>query len=275
MTRRTALLLAALAALTAAPAAARADVEADFEVAFTTQAPGSPTGMRLALEYIPSDPNAKPPAIEGGAFRLPAGTAIDDLARPRCHASDAAVYALGRRACPPETQVGVGRLVAITGFGPPFDPFDAESHQYNAPGQVLAMIVVRGTDRAVAFDRLTIDGSSLTAHPPAVPGGPPDGRTAIKRVEMNVPAPAAGTRPYLTTPPACPPDGLWRASADFDFADGTSSSTPVTVPCEPRPLRARTPPAGVEAGLRKRAREGRRRPLNERGARSAGPTSRT
>ena len=241
---------AALALPVAAPAA---EIPSSFEVSFTTRAPGSPTGLRLALEYLPADPNAKPPAVEGGQFTFPAGTRIDDGALPRCTASDAEVYALGRRACVPETQVGVGRLVAITGFGSPFDPFDAESHQYNAPGHVLAMIVPRGTDRAVGFDRLTIEGSSLAAHPPPVPGGPPDGRTAVKRVEMDVPPPAAGARPYLTTPPACPSDGLWRALAGFHFADGSTTRTQATIPCdaagEPA-IALRVAPGSVRAGRR-------------------------
>jgi hypothetical protein len=231
--RRAAALLVAALALAAPAAASGAVVESSFDVAFTTQATGAPTGLRMAIEFIPSDPNAKPPAVEGGTFRFPDGTVIDNLALPRCTASDAQVYALGRRACPPQTQVGDGRAIAITGFGPPFDPFEAESHQYNAPGQLLAMIVFPGTDRVLTFDRLTIAGSSLEAHPPAIPGGPPDGRTATKRIEMNVPAPAPGARPYLTTPPRCPPDRLWRARADFSFADGSTSSAPAAIPCAP------------------------------------------
>ena len=249
-------LVAAIAGALAAPAGA-ADVPSSFEVEFTTRAPGAPTGLRIVLEYLPDDPNAKPPPVEGGQFVLPAGTVVDDGALPQCAASDAEVYALGRAACRPETQLGVGRLVAITGFGSPFDPFDAESHTYNAPGHVLAMIVPRGTDRVAGFDRLTIDGSTLTAHPPPVPGGPPDGRTSVKRIEMNVPVPAAGARPYVTTPPACPVDGLWRARGDFHFAGGHSSSTPVAVPCEPGGEAGREPgialrvaPAAVRAGRR-------------------------
>ena len=250
--RRALALTAILAAVLAAPApAGGAEIESSFEAAFTTQAPGAPSGLRLALEYLPADPGAKPPAVEGGTFSFPPGTRFDDGALPRCQASDAEVYALGRRACAPETQLGVGRLVAITGFGSPFDPFEAESHQYNAPGHVLAMIVPSGTDRVVGFDRLTIEGSALAAHPPPVPGGPPDGRTAVKRVEMNVPAPPAGARPYVTTPPSCPADGLWRALGEFHFADGSTSRTPATIPCDgaaaPR-IALRVAPGAVRAG---------------------------
>lgn len=231
--RRALVALAALAALAAAPAARGAEVAASLEMAFTTQASGAPTGLRMALEFLPADPMAKPPAVEGGVFRFPPGTVLDNLALPRCTAGDAAVYALGRSACPADTQLGDGDVIGITGFGAPFDPFVAESHQYNAPGHVLAMIVMPGTDRALTFDRLTIGNATLTANPPPVPGGPPDGRTATKRVEMNVPAPAPGARPFFTTPPRCPATGLWRGSADFRFADGSTSRAGVTIPCAP------------------------------------------
>jgi hypothetical protein len=234
--------------------AAWADARADLAMGFTTRSPGAPTGLNLAVEYKnPSDPAAKPPALEAAEFDLPAGTRIDQSVVPKCTASDEEIQARGRNACPPETMIGTGRLVAITGAGPPVDPFDGESLFFNGDGEIVEIVVVRGSDASAGFDRIGVAGSKLTAHPPALPGGPPDGSTAIKRVELTVPAPPAGARPYLTTPGACPPDEFWRGSGSFRFGDGGSTTVPAPVPCTAaasRKLRLHVSPTTVLAGHR-------------------------
>lgn len=251
--------LAALAVVIAAsaaasPAAALADARADLTIGFTSQAPGSPTGLNLAVEYKnPNDPAAKPPALESARFNLPAGTRIDNDAAPRCHATDAEIRTAGRRACPPETQIGSGRLVALTGAGAPADPFDGEALFFNGEGEIVEIVVVRGSDESAGFDRISIEGSSLVAHPPTLPGGPPDGRIAIKRAELQVPAPAAGARPYLTTPASCPADGVWRGSGDFTFGDGGATTVGTATPCvvsAAPTLRLRVTPKVVRGGRR-------------------------
>ena len=229
----------ATAALAWAPGAVGADERVDAEIAFTSQEPGSSTGLRLVAEYKnPSDPNAKPPPLAGAHFDLPPGTRIDNDAVPKCRATDGEIYARGRGACPAETLIGTGRLVALTGAGPPADPFDGEALFFNGDGEIIEIVLVRGTDRAAGFDRIKISGSRLTAHPPSLPGGPPDGRTAIKRVELDAPARLPGARPYLTTPATCPADRLWRASASFSFDDGGSTTVQDTLPCVAAPVAA-------------------------------------
>jgi hypothetical protein len=242
---------AAIAALAVA-APVSANERAELEVGFTTARPGASTGLTLAVEYKnPSDPSAKPPPLASAAFELPSGTRIDNAALPQCTATDAEIHARGRNACPPETKIGEGRLVAHTGT--PIDPFDGEGVFFNGAGEIIEIVVVRGTDEAAGFDRIGIEGSTLRAHPPALPGGPPDGRTSIKRVELTAPARVEGGRVYVTTPPDCPADGLWRAAGRFSFDDGGSTTVFDSLSCErpaaPR-LKLRVSPRTVAAGGR-------------------------
>ncbi|HEX8647819.1 MAG TPA: hypothetical protein VF715_13040 [Thermoleophilaceae bacterium] len=241
-------------ALACAAAPALGDARAELELGFTTEAPGAPAGVRIVIDYKnPDDPAAKPPALTGARIDLPAGTRIDNDAVPKCRASDAEIRSRGRDACPPETLVGTGRLVAITGFGPPADPVDGEVVAFNGEREIVEVVLVRGTDQAAGFDRIGIEGSRLTPHPPATPGGPPDGRTAIKRIELDLAAPSAGARPYVTTPPACPADRLWRSSASFTFGDGGATTVGAAAPCRPAAepgLALRVAPATVRRGRR-------------------------
>ena len=248
------LVVAAGAAVTLAAAPAQASDRAGLEVGFTTHAPATPSGARIVIDYRnPSDPEGKPPPLTAAEIDLPAGTRIDNDAVPKCRATDAEIRALGRRACPAATLVGTGRLVAITGFGPPADPFDGEVVAFNGDREIVEVVLVRGSDQAAGFDRIAVDGSRLTPHPPATPGGPPDGRTAIKRIELDLATPAGAARPYVTTPPACPADGLWRSSARFAFGDGGTTAVAATAPCRAAAapaLAVRVSPVAVRGGRR-------------------------
>jgi hypothetical protein len=122
--------------------------------------------------------------------------------------------------------VGAGTLTAITGFGPPTDPLQGDVHAFNGPGQIVEVVTAPGTDRVLGMDRLTIDGSTLTAHPPDTPGGPPDGKTSVKEIRLTVDRPG-----YMTTPEDCPQRG-WSYGASFAFADGGTHVESGVLPCD-------------------------------------------
>ena len=221
----------------------------DFGFDLGTQQPGAGATLRFDVAYRnPSDPNAKPPPVSGAVFRLPEGTRIDTNAVPQCAATDEQIRAQGSAACPAASKVGTGKLVAITGFGPPADPVQGDVHVFNGDRQLIEIVTVPDTDRAAGFDRLTIEGSTLTAHPPATPGGPPDGRTSVKDIHLVVDR--AG---YATAPPTCPAGG-WRYGASYEFANGANQEIAHTLPCArarrvARPALALAPsPRSVRAG---------------------------
>ena len=219
-----------------------------FELELSTRAPGAPTGLNFLLQYRdPEDPEGKPPALTGAAFTLPRGMTIDDGAVPQCLASDAEIRAQGRDACPAESKVGEGTLTAMTGF-PGADPVTADTAAYNAPGEIVEVVFFEGTNTVAGIDRLTIEGDRLVAHPPATPGGPPDGRTTIREIRLDIPARVGeGGRPYVTAPPDCR-RGRWRARATYEFADGGATTLASTSPCRRPRLRVSVTPTRVSAG---------------------------
>jgi hypothetical protein len=228
----------------AAPASADTGRLADFDLAFTTPSLAAPTGMKThVLLHRANDPNAKPAPLRSAVIHAPAGIRFDTTALPQCKASDDELRLLGSDACPHETELTVGSFSAMTGFGPPVDPLAGDDHVFNGPGQLIEVITAPGASASPAFDRLTISGSTLTAHPPVAPGGPPEGESSVRSIDFAIPVRAAGGKSLITTPGACPSAGFWSATATFGFADGTKDTVGSSTPCDrpaARPSRKQT-----------------------------------
>ncbi|MFN2616092.1 MAG: hypothetical protein ABR581_03085 [Thermoleophilaceae bacterium] len=257
---------AAVAAFCAAAAPASADNGrlADFKLGLTSRSPGSPTGMTLhVLFHRAGDRDAKPSALRSAVVHGPRGLRYDTTTVRQCTASDEQIRLLGSKACPDDSELTVGSFSAMTGFGPPIDPMTGDNHVFDGPNQLIEIITAPGTPLSPAFDRLTISGSTTTAHPPMAPGGPPDGQTAVRSLDFSIPVRVAGARSLITTPPGCPVSGRWTSVATFGFADGSSDTVASTTPCErvterggagrPR-LRLAVRPRRVRAGHRARLR---------------------
>ena len=219
-------LLVAAGLLLLVPATADAD-RADVTVDLGTRQTNAPATLKLDVVFRhPDDPNAKPPPIRGGEYRLPAGTRIDTAGTPKCEATDEELRARGPAACPADTRVGTGSLVAITGFGPPADPAGGDVTIFNGENQIIEVVTAPDTDRVLGLDRVTVEGSTLTPHPPRTPGGPPDGETAIKEVHLIFDRPR-----YVTSPPDCPASG-WIYGATLQFGDGGTHAESGVLPCD-------------------------------------------
>ena len=202
-----------------------------FELGLSTKTPGAVTGLKFHVLYKnPDDPEGKPPPIASAVFELPPGMRIDDDAVPKCTASDEDFRAQGRDACPPETRVGEGKLTAMTGT-PGADPVTADVTAFNGDGELIEVVFVEGTNVVAGMDRLTIEDGKLVAHPPATPGGPPDGRTSVREIRLDLPA-KTGTsgRHYVTAPPDCP-TGSWTSRALYEFEDGGKTTVTSEAPC--------------------------------------------
>lgn len=241
---RTSALVIAAALLMAAPASADKGRLADFDFVLSASAPGSPAGVHTKLLlHREKDPDAKPSPLRSAVIHAPKGTRFDTTAVPQCTATDEELTARGSDACPPETELTVGSFSAMTGFGPPLDPLAGDDHVFNGPDQIIEVITAPGGSASPAFDRVTIEGGTLTAHPPVAPGGPPEGESSVRSSDFTIPVRTAGEKSLITTPPKCPASGRWVTTATFDFADGTSDTVRSATPCE-RPKR--------RAGERKR-----------------------
>lgn len=226
---------ALLAAALPAAASAGSKPRADFALDFSARKPGVPTGIHLQILYKGSSSDAKPSPIRKIVIATPKGTRFDTSALARCGATDQELMAEGDAACPPASRLGGGQLTAITGFGPPVDPFVGDASIYNGDGEFMEFVKERSSGRPLGTDRLQIKGSTWIGHPPTTPGGPPDGETAIRRIDFTF-APKAA---WALTPPTCGKNGRWRSTGTFTYADGVTVSVPDDTPCvrppHPRP----------------------------------------
>jgi hypothetical protein len=222
-------LLLATAGLSVAAAPAWAAPQFDFHFGLTSTAPGTPSGLSLRLA---ARGEGKPPPLRSAVYAAPAGIRFDTGAATECRASDEELHALGARACPPKSRLTIGSFEAMTGFGPPIDPLHGDAHVFNGPGQLIEVLTIPSTSIAPAFDRVTISGSTLTAHPPFAPGGPPEGETSPRSLEFAFGPRVSGGRSLITTPPACPESGLWTTRVRLGFGDGTTATAVSTTPCD-------------------------------------------
>jgi hypothetical protein len=249
-------------ALLAWPASAAAESGrlADYSAHLLSRTPGTATGLKVHIQFHRADdPDAKPSPIRTAVIALPAGLRYDTTAVPQCMASDDDLHARGSDACPPQTELTVGSLVGTTGFGPPADPLVGDDHVFNGPGELIEVVTFPGQSASPAFDRLKVQGSTLTAHPPMLPGGPPDGETAVRSIDFEIPVRTGVAGQWLiTTPPACPAGGRWSSTGTFGFADGSSDTVTSLTPCTraalPRRMRLSVRPRHVRVGRNVRVR---------------------
>jgi hypothetical protein len=225
---------AALASLGAASGAHAASPRAVFSLAISTEQPGAPADLTLnILHRDPANPEGKPPAVRKNVITTPPGTRINDAAVTRCEATDAEFYAMGRDACPADSKVGEGTLTVMTGFGAPIDPIVNDVTLFNSEGHVIELVSAHGTNMTEAVDRATVKDGTITAAPPSLPGGPPDGETVIRSIEFHFKNVKGNGGNYITTPQTCPASGHWTSTGTFTYADGYTESDPSDAPCEP------------------------------------------
>lgn len=206
---------------------------------FDSQIPGSSTGLTQAIDYVnPDDPEAKPPAVETVVISLPEGSRIDTSVPPQCEAPDPALIAQGAAACPEESIVGGGEVDLDTGIpGPGRIVRNQVDLINNADELIFLLTEEQSGGRTVT--RAAVGERTVTTETPPIPGGPPDGFTAIKRVRLQMPAFSADGEGYLTTPPSCPADGSWTATGEFTYRDGVTQLTSSASPCVELPSSCR------------------------------------
>jgi hypothetical protein len=225
--------LAAVAAMLGVAATVQGGVtdRAAYDFKLSAERPSAPSGVSVDVLFKdPEDPEAKPPALDAAVLGLPAGMRIDDKALPRCEASDDDFQMQGRDACPDETRVGEGAVTVMTGV-PGADPQTLDIVAFNGRGEIVEVVFFPDTNAVAGIDRVTIEDGRLVAHPPSPPGGPPDGRTAIRELRLDVPRHIGPDgRSYVTTPPECT-DGHWISQGRFEFDDGGKTVVESEIPC--------------------------------------------
>lgn len=278
-------ILAGVGALVVAdvtPAATQEAPRQTLEFSFDAAEPSASTGLRLGIEYHnPADPAAKPPAVQTVVETLAPGASIDTSVPARCTASDAELVTVGSAACPADSVVGGGAVDLDTGIPGPSRTVHATVVQFNNTDELILLFEPdsgSGLLRSVSRAPITEGGTVITAQAPPLPGGPPDGYTALKRVQLEL-QPRVALRDgvphaYITTPPTCPPSRTWTNTVTFTYRDQVTQTATSTTACHPgrtggAPATDPGPPSGASANRPDRGAGGHGHQLPATGA--AGP----
>lgn len=206
---------------------------------FDQERPDRPSALRLKIDYVnPDDPDAKPFAVQTVVEELTRGARIDTSVPERCSASNVQLMAQGEAACPPGSRVGGGQVDLDTGIPGPSRIVENDVTQFNNEDELILLFEPEGGAGARAVSRAPIDGGrKITAESPPIPGGPPDGFAAIKRVRLTLERISVGDgdarRSYVTTPGTCPADEAWKNTIGFTYRDGVTQTERSPSPCEP------------------------------------------
>lgn len=224
------LLVAGAAA--ALPAPANAGPRADYKQTFSTPVPGASAGQDTQILFKhPDDPDAKPIPVRQEVFTFPKGTEFDSSVVPDCTATELELQLFGEAACPPESRIGGGdEGTFMTGF-PDAGESPMEIDAFDDGSAFLVLGSPKGFPLRLAT-RARREGRVITVDAPRMPGGPPDGESALRKVHNVFDARSLGERAYIRTPGVCPPRGAWTFRVRFTFADGAVEKDIHRMPCK-------------------------------------------
>jgi hypothetical protein len=230
--------LALVLAGAASPALAHDGTRQIVASSFDERRPGTGTGSRLAIDYVnPDDPSAKAPAVQKVVIDFAEGATIDTSVPERCGASNGELTTQGPAACPPGSIVGGGEIDLDSGIPGPGRILQNDVTLINNQDELIILLESKSDPSSRVVARSVVKGGTITSEVSPVPGGPPDGFTAIKRVRLSLDrrsaGQGAGRKSYVTTPPSCPATGSWTNTVTFTYRDGVTQTARNSSPCIP------------------------------------------
>jgi hypothetical protein len=226
------ILLASAVGLTASTAAlASPQFVSTFAGTYTSQTPGSPSGLdALATWSDPGEPGGKPKEVQKITVIFNPGTKLDTTALPTCKASAEDVAVRSVRACPAKTKLGEVRGQGVYAGGAPFNTF---ATLFNARRQIIVVVTLDNSrGRLLTNFRDDVKKSSITINLKIGRG------ISLIRFQAHVPSHfrkrGGKRRAYFRTPPTCPASGTWTTTVVFDYRDGTSDRHSAPSPCRPK-----------------------------------------
>jgi hypothetical protein len=215
---------AALTLVAAIPAAAAVRHEHTLTLKLSAKTAKKSTGATIRTDraYTPPPAGTKPLLVTKIVFALPEGTTFNTAAATRC--SLATLQAQGAAGCAPDSAIGGGSAVAVTG---------------TILGNVTQQVAVYATDTGLAalltglqsaVLPLTLSKHRITAVLPRVcvpPGSAANdcanGDVVLKSLDITLKAKTKGSgskvKRLITTPKTCR-TGTWKSRATYTFANG-------------------------------------------------------
>jgi hypothetical protein len=214
--------------LVAAAGIASPQFVSTFAGTYTSQTPGSPSGLdALASWSDPGEPEGKPKEIRRMKVIFPPGTKLDTTALPTCKASDVDVQVMAVRACPAKTKLGEVRGQGAYAGGPPFNTF---ATLFNARREIIVVVTLdNDRGRLLTNFRDDVRRSSITINLKIGQG------ISLIRFQAHVPRHfrrrGGRRRAYFRTPRTCPTSGTWTTTVVFSYRDGSSEQHSAPTPC--------------------------------------------
>ncbi|HEX3911545.1 MAG TPA: hypothetical protein VHW67_12685 [Solirubrobacteraceae bacterium] len=243
--------LLACAALSLAPAAQAVENVA-IHPTLTPNRLGAATNFSATISFGSDLPGLQPPMVKVTAYG-PAGMSVDVRGAGTCTASPATVVASGPSACPADSRIGFGKAVGLQELAGELIPGPFTFEFFLRPkeqGHLALMIYVNET--TPASEQLVLLAKEVHAPKPyglgisfavpivpSLPGAPlgwvdhlsltlGSGHAAYRRT-------VHGKRRLvhvkgLIAPRKCPPGGF-PIEGNFEFADGSTTTSKATAPC--------------------------------------------
>jgi hypothetical protein len=182
---------------------------------FTTERPGTPTGVKVSISFAESGPDS---AVAKIVTKLARGTDFDTSVPERCPASDDELVAQGAGACPEASKVGKGLIeVAELGTG--------DLTLFNGDKETIFLIEFRDSPIRTV-NRETARGRTQVIEIA-------EGAT-LERVQIAIDRIQKDGEGYVETPSRCPAAGKWINAGIFTYRDGVEQRERLPTACERR-----------------------------------------
>lgn len=139
----------------------------------------------------------------------------------------------GAGACPRGSRVGGGRIVLDTGFEGPIRMVRNDVVLLNNRDELIFLTETTSEPEGVrTVVRAQVKRRKVIAEVPPIPGGPPDGFTALDRVRLDINRITTSRGAYIRTPRVCPAKGTWFNRIRFAYRDGVRQAVRDPMRCE-------------------------------------------
>ena len=204
----------------------------EYDQKYSTKKPKTSAGTTFTTKSIDEENtanNKQPAPVRQLDIKFPAGTKIDQKAKPFCKNFNESE----EKPCPDNTLIGKGNAEAIV----PLEGFQTvllDVFAYNRKGGLYVYAVPTSPPgQAPVLLRPTFKGLTLStnippqciASAPDASGNCPNGEAILSKFFLKTKAFKKGKRIFIRTPKTCPKSKKWVFTAKFQYGHGEPNAT--------------------------------------------------